>query len=55
VQAHRESILGNRLPAYDGRKSLFTDGPLPFEAKDFIVKLEDDDEPGSSATSTPAR
>jgi len=52
VRAHRESILGNRMPAYDGRKSLFTAGPLPFEVKEFKVKLGDNDEPGSSATPT---
>ncbi|XP_047179597.1 protein argonaute MEL1 isoform X2 [Vigna umbellata] len=45
VRAHRESILGNRMPAYDGRKSLFTAGPLPFEIKEFKVKLGDNDEP----------
>lgn len=43
------------MPAYDGRKSLFTSGPLPFESKDFKVKLGDEDEPGSSATPTSAR
>ncbi|XP_027910145.1 protein argonaute 5 [Vigna unguiculata] len=55
VRAHRESILGNRMPAYDGRKSLFTAGPLPFEVKEFKVKLGDNDEPGSSATPTSDR
>ncbi|XP_014494464.1 protein argonaute MEL1 [Vigna radiata var. radiata] len=44
VRAHCESILGNRMPAYDGRKSLFTAGPLPFEIKEFKVKLGDNDE-----------
>ncbi|KAB2633787.1 protein argonaute 1-like [Pyrus ussuriensis x Pyrus communis] len=29
VDLYRESHLGNRLPAYDGRKSLYTAGPLP--------------------------
>ncbi|RDX94875.1 Protein argonaute MEL1, partial [Mucuna pruriens] len=43
VQAHRESALGNRLPAFDGRKSLFTAGPFPFESKEFVIKLVDDD------------
>ncbi|TKY67133.1 argonaute 5 [Spatholobus suberectus] len=55
VQAHREKVLGNRMPAYDGRKSLFTAGPLPFESKDFVVKLEDDDERGSSSGSARRR
>lgn len=54
VQAHREKFLGNRIPAYDGRKSLFTAGPLPFESKDFVIVLKDEDEPGSSS-SAPAR
>ncbi|CAJ1979202.1 unnamed protein product [Sphenostylis stenocarpa] len=53
VQAHRESMLGNRIPAYDGRKSLYTAGPLPFESKDFKVKLGDDDELGPGSTSSP--
>lgn len=48
IQMHRESMLGNRIPAYDGRKSLFSAGPFPFESKDFMIKLEDDDESGSS-------
>lgn len=52
VRAHCESILGNRMPAYDGRKSLFTAGPLPFEIKEFKVKLGDNDELRSSATFT---
>jgi len=31
--------LGERLPVYDG-KSLFTAGsPLPFKAKEFVLKL----------------
>ena len=30
VKLYRESHLGKRLPAYDGRKSLYTAGPLPF-------------------------
>ncbi|KAG5139722.1 hypothetical protein JHK84_033490 [Glycine max] len=55
VQAHREKILGNRIPAYDGGKSLFTAGSLPFESKDFVIVLKDDDEPGSSSSSSPTR
>ncbi|KNA05809.1 hypothetical protein SOVF_186940 [Spinacia oleracea] len=34
-----ESSLGNRIPAYDGNKSLYTAGPLPFTSKDFVVKI----------------
>ncbi|WOK99389.1 protein argonaute MEL1-like [Canna indica] len=43
VKLYKEDILGRRLPAYDGRKSLYTAGPLPFEVKDFVVKLSGDD------------
>lgn len=52
VQTNRETLLGNRIPAYDGRKGLFTAGPLPFESRDFVIKLSDDvDERGSSSGS----
>lgn len=44
VRLYRESELGMRLPAYDGRKSLYTAGELPFAAKEFTVKLLDDDD-----------
>uniref|UniRef100_A0A0D9VXH8 Uncharacterized protein n=1 Tax=Leersia perrieri TaxID=77586 RepID=A0A0D9VXH8_9ORYZ len=27
-----------KLPVYDGRKSIYTAGPLPFQAKEFVVK-----------------
>ncbi|XP_072983781.1 protein argonaute PNH1-like [Typha latifolia] len=43
VRLYRETELGMRLPAYDGRKSLYTAGSLPFISKEFSVKLEDDD------------
>ncbi|GJN07485.1 hypothetical protein PR202_ga25321 [Eleusine coracana subsp. coracana] len=36
---HRQAELGGRLPAYDGKKSLFTAGELPFKSKDFDVIL----------------
>ncbi|KAF3781924.1 argonaute 10 protein [Nymphaea thermarum] len=39
VKLYRESDLGMRLPAYDGRKSLYTAGVFPFTSKEFIVKL----------------
>lgn len=29
--------------AYDGRKSAYTAGQLPFASKDFVVKLVDED------------
>ncbi|CAK7332083.1 unnamed protein product [Dovyalis caffra] len=51
VRSFRESYLGNRMPAYDGRKSLFTAGALPFEAKEFVVKLVEKDDPASSSSS----
>ncbi|KAM5570275.1 protein argonaute 1B-like [Rosa sericea] len=44
VDLYRQSQLGNRLPAYDGRKSLYTAGPLPFSSKDFKIMLADDDD-----------
>ncbi|KAM1398477.1 hypothetical protein ACFX2I_015928 [Malus domestica] len=44
VKQYRESHLGKRLPAYDGRKSLYTAGPLPFLSKEFKITLIDDDD-----------
>lgn len=43
VHMFRASHLGSRRPAYDGRKSLYTAGQLPFESKEFIVKLVEND------------
>ena len=48
VKLYRESHLGKRLPAYDGRKSLYTAGPLPFATKEFRITLADEDD-GSGA------
>lgn len=48
VKLYRESHLGRRLPAYDGRKSLYTAGPLPFTLKEFKITLIDEDD-GSGA------
>ncbi|XP_027345227.1 protein argonaute 5 isoform X5 [Abrus precatorius] len=45
-------VMGKRTPAYDGRKSLFTAGPLPFQSKEFVVKLSNDDEQVSSSSAT---
>jgi eukaryotic translation initiation factor 2C len=50
VKMHRESLLDNRIPAYDGRKSLFTAGPLPFTSKVFVVNLVDEDRGSSSGS-----
>ncbi|MBA0558613.1 hypothetical protein Golob_015625, partial [Gossypium lobatum] len=44
VKLYRESYLGKHLPAYDGRKSLYTAGPLPFVSKEFRITLIDDDD-----------
>ncbi|CAN6439599.1 unnamed protein product [Victoria cruziana] len=41
VKLYRESDLDMKLPAYDGKKSLYTAGVLPFTSKEFIVKLVD--------------
>ncbi|CAL9049163.1 unnamed protein product [Musa banksii] len=41
VRLYRESYLGGRLPAYDGRKSLYTAGPLPFASREFHITLTD--------------
>ncbi|GKV05310.1 hypothetical protein SLEP1_g17339 [Rubroshorea leprosula] len=48
VKLYRESHLGKRLPAYDGRKSLYTAGPLPFASKEFKIPLIGEDD-GSGA------
>ena len=49
VILYRDSHLGKRLPAYDGRKSLYTAGPLPFVSKEFKITLLDEDD-GSGST-----
>lgn len=43
VKSFHVSHLGKRKLAYDGRKSCYTAGPLPFSSKDFVVKLVDED------------
>ncbi|KAK2991581.1 hypothetical protein RJ640_025880 [Escallonia rubra] len=49
VRLYQESHLGKRLPAYDGRKSLYTAGPLPFVTKEFKITLVDEDDgPGGA-------
>ncbi|KAM7488360.1 hypothetical protein LguiB_025844 [Lonicera macranthoides] len=48
VKVYKESDLGMRLPAYDGRKSLYTAGELPFVWKEFEIKLVDEED-GSNA------
>lgn len=44
VRLYKESALGMRLPAYDGRKSLYTAGELPFAWKEFKIKLVDEED-----------
>ncbi|KAI5080699.1 hypothetical protein GOP47_0003882 [Adiantum capillus-veneris] len=44
VKLYRDTYLGRRLPAYDGRKSLYTAGPLPFQSKEFSINLMDEDD-----------
>jgi eukaryotic translation initiation factor 2C len=39
---HRATSLGGTLVAYDGSKSLYTAGELPFKVMDFSVKLGKD-------------
>ncbi|XP_075489913.1 protein argonaute MEL1 [Primulina tabacum] len=43
VNCYHTSHLGKRMLAYDGRKSAYTAGQLPFASKDFVVKLVDED------------
>ncbi|XP_062212056.1 protein argonaute 12-like [Phragmites australis] len=38
VKLHKQYLNG-RLPVYDGRKGMFTAGPLPFKEKQFLLKL----------------
>ncbi|MED6155463.1 argonaute 5 [Stylosanthes scabra] len=52
VTKYLKTNLGNRIPAFDGNKNLYTAGALPFESQDFIVKLSDDDRKGSSAAAS---
>lgn len=47
VDLYRQSHLGNRLPAYDGSKSLYTAGPLPFSSNEFKIVLIEEDDTGS--------
>ncbi|KAK6925449.1 Piwi domain [Dillenia turbinata] len=44
VKLYRESHLGMRLPAYDGRKSLYTAGPMPFQSNEFKITLIDEED-----------
>lgn len=48
VKNYKDSHLGGKAPAYDGRKSLYTAGALPFESKEFVVNLAEKRADGSS-------
>ncbi|WRX35302.1 PAZ domain - like 10, partial [Theobroma cacao] len=43
TESYKQSHLGGRCPAYDGGKSLYTAGALPFESKEFLVRFTLDD------------
>ncbi|XP_062027323.1 protein argonaute 1-like isoform X2 [Rosa rugosa] len=51
VKLYRDSHLSKRLPAYDGQKSLYTTGPLPFQSEEFKITLLDDDGEGQGLPS----
>ncbi|ONK75713.1 uncharacterized protein A4U43_C03F19770 [Asparagus officinalis] len=43
VNMYKDSHLGRLTPAYDGRKSLYTAGALPFTSQQFKIKLAEKD------------
>ncbi|KAH0469624.1 hypothetical protein IEQ34_001182 [Dendrobium chrysotoxum] len=49
VRMFKASHLGGRLPVYDGRKSLYTAGSLPFTSKEFQITLVDEDDGAGAA------
>ncbi|XP_071730803.1 protein argonaute MEL1-like [Rutidosis leptorrhynchoides] len=44
TEKYHTSHLGNRRLAYDGKKSAFAAGSLPFESKEFVVTVPDNKE-----------
>ncbi|KAK4343475.1 hypothetical protein RND71_036569 [Anisodus tanguticus] len=44
VKLHKDADLGKRIPVYDGRRTLYTAGLLPFNSKEFTIALGDEDE-----------
>ncbi|KAG6678975.1 hypothetical protein I3842_14G108200 [Carya illinoinensis] len=50
IELYGESHLGGRGPAYDGRNSLYTAGPFPFESMEFVVKLAENDDRAASSS-----
>ena len=43
-----------RNPAYDGRRGIYTAGPLPFTSKEFMIKLEEGNDGTHERSSPPA-
>ncbi|KAJ8624172.1 hypothetical protein MRB53_032702 [Persea americana] len=43
IDLYKDSLLGNKTPAYEGRNDLYTAGHLPIESKEFVIKLVDRD------------
>ncbi|GKD12324.1 PAZ domain-containing protein [Tanacetum coccineum] len=43
IEQYKASHLGNRGLAYDGKKSAFAAGPLPFENKEFVIAVPEKD------------
>lgn len=43
VSTYKDSHLGKKKLAFDGRKSCYAAGALPFESKDFVIELLDGD------------
>ncbi|GJN24773.1 hypothetical protein PR202_gb12535 [Eleusine coracana subsp. coracana] len=41
VEAHATTTLDSRMPAYDGSKSLYTAGELPFKSMDFVLPVDE--------------
>ncbi|CAN1252733.1 Protein argonaute 5 [Linum perenne] len=52
---YKTSHLGDRMMAYDGSKSLYTAGPLPFESKEFEIKLENENRANQATVSSSKR
>ncbi|KAM6550112.1 hypothetical protein CsatB_021788 [Cannabis sativa] len=52
---YRASHLGNLRVAYDGRKSIYTAGELPFSSKEFKIELADNDTGPGGSSSTKSR
>lgn len=44
VKLHKDVDLGKRIPVFDGRRTIYTAGLLPFNSKEFTITLGVDDE-----------